>query len=193
MREALLGNTEVAGRQARNVLAAAPGPDALVLAALAMAKTGDTTAARKLVDRLNTEFPSATLVRNYWLPTIRAEIELQGGNPKRALELLHGTDTYELAETSMPLIPAYVRGEAYLRAKQGQAAAAEFQKILRHRALVGNGAVGALAHLGLARAYALSGDIVKARRRYQDFFALWKDADPDIPTLREARAEYSKL
>ena len=91
------------------------------------------------------------------------------------------------------LIPAYARGQSYLRARQGSAAAGEFQKFLDHRGLVWNCATAPLARLGLARAYALAGDAAKARAAYQDFFALWKDADSDIPALREARTEYAKL
>jgi len=91
------------------------------------------------------------------------------------------------------LDPVYLRGEAYLAAHQGSAAAAEFQKILDHAYVVRNDLIGALAHLGLARAYALSGDTVKAKSAYQDFLGLWKDGDPDIPILKEAKAEYAKL
>ena len=91
------------------------------------------------------------------------------------------------------LYPVYLRGHAYLLLRQGNEAAAEFQKILEHRGIVLNFPLGALAHIGLARAGVLAGDTVKARKAYQDFFALWKDADPDIPILREARAEYARL
>jgi ATP/maltotriose-dependent transcriptional regulator MalT len=142
---------------------------------------------------LNTQLPLATLIQNYWLPAIEAEIELQRGNSPRAIELLHKAKSYELADTSMPMIPVYVRGEAYLRGRQGEPAAAEFQKIIQHRGLVGNNEVGALAHLGLARAYLASGDIGKARSAYQDLSELWKDAGPDMPVLMEAKAENSKL
>ena len=136
----------------------------------------------------------ATLIQSYWLPTIRAEIELYGGKGKPAIELLHSTAPYELGEPPpiTCLYPVYVRGAAHLRALQGEAAAGEFRKILQHRGIAQNCPLGALAHLGLARAYALSGDTAKAHTAYQDFFALWKDADPDIPILKDAKAEYAK-
>jgi predicted Zn-dependent protease len=193
VREAEFGNAQAARRQARDALAALPGPDVQVLAALAFARAGAASDARRQADRLNADFPLSTLMQNYWLPTIRAEIELDTGNPKRAIELLHTTGSYELADTLLPLIPVYVRGEAYFRAKQGNEAAAEFQKILQHRGIVANSPVGALAHLGLARAFALAGDTAKARAAYQDFFTLWKDADPDIPVLKQAKAEYARI
>jgi tetratricopeptide (TPR) repeat protein len=120
------------------------------------------------------------------------------GNGAKAIELLQPTLPYELGEgigslNFVCILPAYTRGEAYLAAKQASAAAAEFQKILDHRGLVSNCWTGALAHLGIARAYALSGDAAKARIAYQDFFALWKDADPGIPVLQTAKSEYAKL
>ena len=92
-----------------------------------------------------------------------------------------------------PLSPMYIRGEAYLQLHNGVSAATEFQKITEHKYVIGNFPLGALAHLGLGRAYALTGDAAKARVAYQDFLALWKDADPDIPVLKEAKAEYAKL
>jgi len=137
-------------------------------------------------------------VQSVWLPTIRAQIETSHKNSARSIELLQAAAPYELgmlsgSATNSCLYPVYVRAEAYLSAQQGQTAAAEFQKILNHRGLVWNCATGALAHLGLARAYALSSENVKSRTAYQNFFALWKDADPEIPILKEAKAEYAKL
>jgi predicted Zn-dependent protease len=193
VREAEFGNVEGARTQAQSALTAALGPDARVLAALALAKAGDADHARKLIDQLNTAFPSSTLIQNYWLPTVRAEIQLEGGNASRAVDLLQPTGSYELADTPMPMFPVYVRAKAYLRARRGDAAVAEFQKILQHRGLVGNSVVGALAHLGLARAYALSGDTFKARTGYQEFFTLWKDADANVPVLRAAKTEYATM
>jgi eukaryotic-like serine/threonine-protein kinase len=132
-----------------------------------------------------------------YLPMIHAAAALQSSSANKALEALAPTAPYELgnfAQTlSFALYPVYLRGEAYVEAHQGSAAAAEFQKILDHSGVVQNEPIGALAHLGLARAYALSGDTAKAKTAYQDFLTLWKDADPDIPILKEAKAEYAKL
>jgi tetratricopeptide (TPR) repeat protein len=157
-----------------------------------LASTGDQNQAGKLADQLDAEFQASTLIHSYWLPAIRAEIELHGRNYSRAIELLRPTASYELADTPVPLAPVYVRGEAYLEARQGEAAAAEFQKILDHRGLVGNSPVAALARLGMARAYSVSSETDKARSNYQGFFELWKQADADIPILRQARDELHK-
>ena len=137
-------------------------------------------------------------MQSVWLPTIRAQIETSRKNAARSIELLQAAAPYELgmlsgSATNSCLYPVYVRAEAYLSAQQGPAAAAEFQKILDHRGLLWNCATGALAHLGLGRAYAMQGNTVKAKAAYQDFFALWKDADPDIPILIAAKSEYAKL
>jgi eukaryotic-like serine/threonine-protein kinase len=188
--EAWFGNSEAAARQVRAALGLAPGRDVRALAALTLAHTGDRSQAGKLADQLDAEFPASTLIHSYWLPAIRAEIELHGRNYSRAIELLRPTASYELADTPVPLAPVYVRGEAYLEARQGEAAAAEFQKILEHRGMVGNSPVGALAHLGMARACSVSGETAKARSNYQGFFELWKQADADIPILRQARGEF---
>jgi tetratricopeptide (TPR) repeat protein len=150
-----------------------------------------------IVEELEKSNPTNTVLKLYWLPTLKAAIELNGGNSAQALESLEAAAPYELGEPPPTqegtLYPAYLRGQAYLLARQGQAAATEFQKFLDHRGIVINFPLGALAHLGLARAYALSGDTAKAKTAYQDFFALWKDADPDIPILKEVKAEYGKL
>jgi hypothetical protein len=133
----------------------------------------------------------------YWMPTIRAAAELNAHNPTQAIIDLEAAAPYELGQPPQlqlgTLYPVYVRGQAQLIAHNGQAAANEFQKILDHRGVVLNYPLGALAHLGLARAHALSGDTAKARTAYQGFLALWKDADPDIPILKEAKAEYATL
>ena len=137
-------------------------------------------------------------MQSVWLPTVRAQIEMGRKNAARSIELLQAAAPYELgmlsgSATNSCLYPVYVRAEAYLSVQQGQLAAAEFQKILDHRGLLWNCATGALAHLGLARAYAMQGDTVKARAAYQDFLTLWKDADPDIPILLAAKSEYAML
>ena len=129
-----------------------------------------------------------------YLPMIHAVAALQSGSANKALEALVPAAPYELGVNSLVnLYPVYLRGEAYLAAHQSSAAAAEFQKILDHACVVLNSPIGALAHLGLARAYVLSGDTVKAKSAYQDFLGLWKDADADIPVLKQAKAEYAKL
>ena len=136
--------------------------------------------------------PSSTLDREYWVPTIRAAVELHRNNPGKALEFLQATSPYELTDTGT-LYAVYLRGLARLLLSEGKEAGADFQEILDHKGLVRNGDIGAVAHLGRARAYAISNESAKARAAYQDFFALWKDADPDIPILRQAKAEYAKL
>ena len=128
-------------------------------------------------------------------PTVQAQVELSRGNPGKSIQLLHAAELYELSDVALGgcICPAYVRGQAYLALKNGSAAEAEFEKILGHRGIVKICETGALARLGLARAYAMQGDTVKAKAAYQDFLTLWKDADPDIPILKQAKAEYAKL
>ena len=198
VREALFGNATKAGQQARAALSLSNGRDVQCGVALALAFAGDTPRAQKLADDLAKLFPEDTLVQFSCLPTLRAEFALIRSDPSKATEVLQVVVPYELATPSngtfsFSLYPAYVRGEAYLAAHHGSWAAAEFQKILDHRGLVVMEPIGALAHLGLARAYALQGGTGEARAAYQDFFTLWKDADPDIPILRQAKAEYAKL
>ncbi|HLG13400.1 MAG TPA: protein kinase [Blastocatellia bacterium] len=158
--------------------------------AYALALCGDITEAQKLVDELARRYPKATLVNAIYLPVIRAAIELQRGNAEQAIQSLEVVTPYEGA---CWLMPPYLRGQAYLRKRAGTEAAAEFQKILDHRGWDLYSSWYVLAHLGLARAAALTGDRVKSRQAYQEFFALWKDADPDIPILIEANREYQKL
>jgi serine/threonine protein kinase/predicted Zn-dependent protease len=197
LREAEFGNATQARQFANAALALAPGRDVQLLAALALARAGDAASAQKFTDKLNSDFPLSTVLQHYWLPTVQAEIELAHGSAARAIEVLHSASTYELGDPPQfqpgTLYPVYVHGQAYLRAANGAAAAEEFQKIIDHRGIVLNFPLGALAHVGLARAYALAGDTAKAKAAYQDFFALWKDADPEIPILKDAKAEYAKL
>ena len=144
-------------------------------------------------------FPLNTAINRYWLPAIHASIEMRRKNPAKALEDLQTAAQYELGtplpqfEVGGSLYPVYIRGEAYLSLHQGKEAASEFQKLLDHRGVVVNCPLGALARLQLGRAYAMQGDTVRSRAAYQDFFRLWKDADPDIPILIAAKAEYAKL
>jgi len=141
---------------------------------------------------LEKKFPMDTLLNGFWLPTIRAAIEISDDNPDGAIKLLQAAVPYELA-VGGDLYPVYVRGQAYLTLHKGTEAATEYQKFVDHRGIVLNSPLGALARLGLARAYAMQGDTAKAKAAYQDFLTLWKDADPDIPILKEAKAEYAKL
>jgi len=152
--------------------------------------TGDAGRARTLADDLSKRFPGDTIVRFSYLPMLNAQLALHRGDALKAIEALQSTAPYELGGD---LHSVYARGEAYLAVHQGSEAAAEFQKIIDHRGIVVNAAIGALAHLGLARAYVLQGDTEKARTKYEDFLTLWKDADPDIPILKRAKAEYAKL
>ena len=196
LREVESGNREQARAEAKAALRLAPNRDVRVMAALALARAGDTAGAEKLAAELDKTFPLDTLVQRYWLPTIRAGVALERQDPNRAIELLKVASTIELGgptNLAIFLCPAYLRGEAYLMLHDGNRAAAEFQKFIDHRGLVVNFPWGALARLGLARAYAMQGDTAKARTAYQDFLTLWKDADPDIPILKQAKAEYAKL
>jgi eukaryotic-like serine/threonine-protein kinase len=172
--------------------------DAQILVALSSARAGDMPHAQSIADDLNRRFPVNTVIQNVWLPTIHAEIELAHGNAAKAIDLLKPAATYELGEgigslNMVCILPAYTRGEAFLAAKDGASAATEFQKIIDHRGLVSNCWTGSLAHLGLARSFALQGDKTKARTAYQDFLAIWKDADPGVPILQQAKSEYAKL
>jgi serine/threonine protein kinase/tetratricopeptide (TPR) repeat protein len=197
LREVEAGNREQVRAEAKAALKLAPNRDVRAMAALALARAGDTAGAEKLAVELDKTFPLDTLVQRYWLPTIRAAVALERKDPNRAIELLKVASTIELGsittDLTIFLCPAYLRGEAYLMLHDGNRAAEEFQKFIDHRGLVANFPWGALARLGLARAYAMLGDTAKARTAYQDFLTLWKDADPDIPILKQAKAEYAKL
>jgi tetratricopeptide (TPR) repeat protein len=197
VREALVGNTDFAKTQARAALALSNGRDAEGLSAIALGLAGDSAHATRLADDLGKRFPENTIVQSNYLPTIHAAALLRSGDASKATETLTTAAPYELGTNfvtlNFVLYPVYLRGEAYLAAKQGTAAAAEFQKILDHPGVVRSEPIGALAHLELGRAYALSGDIAKARSAYNDFLTLWKDADPDIPIYKAAKAEYAKL
>ena len=166
-----------------------------MLAAFTLARAGDVGKARLLVQDLEKSDAFNTVLKVYWLPTIKAAIELAGGNATQSLELLQAVAPYELGGPPPlgNLYPAYLRGQAYLAAHQGKEATVEFQKLFDHRSIVANLPPGALARLQLGRAYAMSGDTAKAKSAYQDFLTLWKNADPDIPILKEAKAEYAKL
>jgi len=195
LREAEMGETASAKQGVTAALALSPGRDVKEVAALALARIGDSPRATALAGELQKSYAANTLLKLYWLPTINAAIELNKGNSSQALVSLEAAAPYELQDATYInyLYPAYVRGQAYLLAHNGTAAAAEFQKLRDHRGIVVNFVTGSLAHLQLGRSYAMAGDTAKAKSAYQDFFALWKDADPDIPILKEAKAEYAKL
>jgi serine/threonine protein kinase/tetratricopeptide (TPR) repeat protein len=195
LREAEFGNSALARQGAVAGLALSPGRDVKVLAAVTLARAGDVAKARPLVQELEKSDPFNTVLKVYWLPTAKAAIELSGGNITQSLELLQAVAPYELGGPPPlgNLYPVYLRGQAYLAAHQGREAAAEFQKLLDHRGIVGNFPPGALAHLQIGRAFAMAGETAKAKAAYQDFFTLWKGADPDIPILKEAKAESAQL
>jgi serine/threonine protein kinase/tetratricopeptide (TPR) repeat protein len=190
--EAMFGNLTQARDGATAALAMDRSRVTLFFAGLAQSMTDDTRQATAIVDELSKRFPADTLVNDVWVPSIRGEIEIDRGNPGKAIELLQAASPYEIGFAAR-LAPIYARGQAYLKARQGKEAAAEFQKILDHRGVCAPSPACALSHLQLARARAMSGDTAGARTPYQDFFALWKDADPDIPILKQAKAEYAKL
>jgi eukaryotic-like serine/threonine-protein kinase len=199
LRDALFGDADEARRRAVFTMTRSSGRDVQYGAALAFAYAGDDGRALALADDLNKRFPEDTLVQSNFLPVLRAKVALIRGNGSEAVEVLRAATACELGVTTASTFgwtgmrPVFVRGEAYLAARQGGEAASEFQKILDHRGIVVNEPIGALAHLGLARAYVLQADTAKAKVAYQDFLTLWKDADPDIPVLIAAKAEYAKL
>ena len=180
-------------------LALAPGRDVKVLGSLALARSGETAQSRTIFEALQKSEPTNTYLKVYWFPVIEASIAMAQQAPDRAIVALEPSLPYELGgpppnpENSAAMYPAYIRGLAYLAQKNGPAATTEFQKFLDHTGIVQNFLLGSLAHLQLARASVLSGDTAKAKAAYQDFFTLWKDADPDIPILKEAKAEFAKL
>ncbi len=192
--EAELGNLEAAQFQATQAVHMSNASDPAVATALALAGSGDSVEAQRLVDKLNQRFPVNTIVQGYWLPTIRAAIALQRNNPQQAISDLEVAKQYELGnEGFLYMAPVYVRGLAYLRAHQGEQALSEFNKFLKYPGIAKNTPLASLAILQIARAEAISGDTKAARKSYQDFLALWNNADPDVPVLKQARAEYSKL
>jgi tetratricopeptide (TPR) repeat protein len=210
LREAAFGNFVEAKRAAAEGLKLTPTSHGVgVEAALAYAMAGDAALAESLAEDLNKRFPVDTQMQSLWLPALRAQMAVNHKKPTESLNQLQAAaGPVELGQITFVtnlscLYPTYIRGEAYLAAEQGKSAAAEFQKILDHSGIVWNCWTGALAHLGLARANALESkssqgaDADAARTRaltaYKDFFTLWKDADPDIPVLKQAKAEYTKL
>jgi len=199
VREALFGNLLEAKRSAMAALTLSNGRDVEYGAAFVLAKSGDSSLSETLANDLDTRFPEDTLVRFNYLPTLRALLALDNRSPSRAIELLQVAGPYEMGFSADSVVffgalyPVYVRGEAYLAEHRGAEAAAEFQKIIDHRGIVLSDPIGAMAYLQSGRAYGLAGDIQKAKASYQGFLESWKNADPDIPVLKEARGEYVKL
>ncbi len=199
LREGLFGNASKSFSETVIAQRHSAGRDLNYGCALAFTYAKDQRRAQALSDDLAKSFPEDTIVRFNYVPTLRARLSIGRSKPRQALDSLQVAAPYELGLPAVGfynwpnLYPVYVRGEAYLAAHQGREAAAEFQKILDHRGIVLNEPIGVLAHLQIGRAYALEGQPAEARAAYQDFLTLWKDADPDIPILKQAKAEYAKL
>ena len=197
LREAHVGEVARAGETLATASVLSQGRDVRVLTLMSLAAIGRVSEAQKLANNIAQEFPSDTMIQGYWLPTVRALLALDKNDAARAVEELKASSEYELGTPTefqfAPMYPIYVRGQANLMNHDGNAAAAEFRKIVDHPGPHLNFILGALAHLQLGRSYVASGDIRNARIAYQDFFALWKDADPDVPILKLAKAEYAKL
>jgi tetratricopeptide (TPR) repeat protein len=199
--EAVCGNAAVGKRDAMAALERSEGRDVQYAAGLALALAGDTTRSEQLADDLEKRFLEDTFAKFTYVPVLRALAALQRGNPADSVERLHIALPYELAVNGLNfshyylggLHSAYVRGEALMAGHRYAEAAVEFQKILDHREIVGLDPIGALAHVQLGRVFALSGDATKAKAAYQTFLTLWKDADADVPMLRQAKAEYARL
>ena len=198
--EAVCGNAAEAKRNATAALTLSTGRDAEYAAGLALAFAGDLSRAQLLAADLERRFPEDTFARFTYVPVLRASEALGRGNPSDTVEQLQVALPYKLAANGVNfnfylggLHSAYLRGQAFLVAHRYAEAATEFQKLLDHRGIVGTNTIGALAHLQIGRALAGSGDTAKATAAYQDFLALWKDADPDVPILKQARAEYEQL
>jgi eukaryotic-like serine/threonine-protein kinase len=195
--EAEIGETREAKRRITEALLLATGRDVKVLAAIALARVGETWQARQVRKELQQRYPSDTLLKIYWFPVIDAAIALEEGDPSRALATLDAVAPYDLAlpppNEIGTLYPVYLRGQAYLQARDGAAAATAFQRVLDHPGIVVNFVTGSLSRYDLARAYALQANSEKARAAYRDFLTLWSSADPDLPILKRAKTEYARL
>jgi hypothetical protein len=192
LREALVGNNGRARQQASLALSRASTQVSREVAGVVFAMTGDSVRAKGLGQELTRSFPYDTMQINFWRPITLAAVQMSSNSPARALDELRAAAPYEMGE-QLPLLAAYLRGQAYLALHRGPEAAVEFQKLIDHRGLVGNRVYASLARLGAARSFWMESDTVKARAAYNDFFKLWRNADPDIPVLIAARAEYAKL
>ena len=192
LREALFGNSDQGRQRVAAALKLSNGRDVQYQAALALAFMGDAARAQALANDLSKRYPEDTIVQFMRVPTLNAQLALNRNDAAKAIEALQAAAPYELGMAA-GLEPAYVRGQAYLAPHQGSQAEGEFRKIIEHRVIVLNSPIGALARLGIARAYVLQGDTVKAKAAYQDFLTLWKDSDAEIPILKQAKAEYARL
>ncbi|MGA8230489.1 MAG: tetratricopeptide repeat protein, partial [Candidatus Acidiferrales bacterium] len=196
IREAEVGNFGQARQGAAAALAMSSTDELRIVVVMALARAGDGAQAAEIARDVAKNRPLDTTINNFWLPSFRALVDFNRNRAANSIEILRPAIPYELGSASPGfgfMYPAYLRGEGYLALGEGNEAAAEFQKFVDHRGINQNFVLGALAHLGLARAYSLRGDGAKARTAYQDFLALWKDADPDIPILIAAKAEYAKV
>ena len=195
VREAFVGNTPLAIRQGRAALALSDNRGVSGISAIALGLGGGASEATRIGDDLSKKYAEDTMLQFGLVPMIRASVFLHDKKAAQAIDALSPAARYELGGVTpgFNLVPIYLRGLAYLQSKQGPQAVAEFQKIIDHPGVAANSVVTPLAHLGLARSYALAGDTAKSRTAYQDFLALWKDADPDIPILQQAKSEYAKL
>src|SRR5262249_49730442 len=194
------GNKEAAAEWAASALQLSHTREVLYGSALGFGMSGESSHAEALAGEMENRFPEDSSVRFSYVPTIRAVLALNRAEPERAVELLQATVPHELgiplsAVSGLfgALYPLYVRGQAYLAANKATEAASEFRKILDHRGIVVSDPIAALSHLQLGRAYALAGDKAKAQSAYQDFFTLWKEADQDIPVLKQAESEHARL
>ena len=186
----MLGNCQQVRTDLSGAIAAPANPNAFFTRGLSLALCGEAARAQALLDEAVKLYPKHTIVNEINLPLIRAALELQRGNRTQAIQILQAANRYESVSN---FYQNYLRGQAYLGERNGAVAASEFQKILDHRGWAPTSPLYSLAHLGLARAAMLQGDMAKARKSYQDFFALWKDADTDLPVLIEAKKEYEKV
>ena len=187
--ESDFGNVEVSKQMLKSFSA---DPDVQAQELLAMARAGNVVTVDAKLQELRRNFPTHTMLHKYWDPMIRAAIQLGQHRPSQSVDALEPIKPYQLCPM-LNLYPLFLRGQSYLESGNGKDAAKEFQEIINHRGIVGNFYIGALAHLGLARSYVLQGNVSDARNAYQDFLALWKDADPNIPVLKQAKLEYAKL
>jgi serine/threonine protein kinase/Flp pilus assembly protein TadD len=197
VRQALMGNLAMAKHEVEVITKQFENQYSEALVATVFALTGDSVKATVIAEDLSRRYPEDTVLQFQYLPMVRGAAALQADNSSRAIQALAVATAYELGTMSnvstVRMYPIYLRGQALLDGRQGLLAAAEFQKIIDHAGIVRNEPIGALAHVGLARACFSSGEAAKAKTAYQDFFALWKDADPDVPILKQAKAEYAKL
>ena len=197
LREALFGNGAEAKRNAGAALKSSNARDVQFISTLTLAMVGDKERAVEFADALKSRFPQDTVVQFNYVPTIYAQIALFDGDAPRAIEFLRAATPYELglaasSNYSTYMYPVYMRGQSYLAARQGSAAAAEFQRILNWPGVVSNEPIGALAHLGLARARAMNNEPAEARTSYNNFLSLWKNADSSFPFLSAVQAEAPK-